>query len=168
MSGGQPLRNQGLGLTIPRVDTDMISALCAVNRQLAQRIDELIDITKRVARGEPIPDGPVIMPGARENVADLLRILLASMPRDHQVVTVGTAPTWMAENKSGLDVPVLVTNYDHAQQLRYGTATLTDTSGPVIDPESTEKIVIPPNQTLYGLVPTATISVAVSTRFLPR
>lgn len=158
MSAGQPLRNAGLGFTIPTVDTDMISALCAINRQLAERIDQLIEVT-RAARGEPVRG---------ESVSDLLRILLASMPRDHRVLTVSTAPTPMAENRGRLDVPVLVTNYDHAQQLRYGTATLTDTSGPVIDPETTEKIVIPPNETLYGLVPAATIQVAVSTLFLPR
>lgn len=165
MSGGKPL-----GLTIPRVDTDMITALCAMNRQLAMRIDELIEVIKRAARGEPMPGVPGVhvAPGARESVADLLRIALASMPRDHQVVTVGTAPTWIAENKSGLDVPVLVTNYDFAQQLRYGTATLTNTSGPLIDTEDSKKIVIPPNQTLYGMVPVATIQVAVSTLYLPR
>lgn len=159
MSAGQPLRNkQGLGLTIPRVDTDMISALCAINRQLAERIDQLIEVT-RTAAGDRVRG---------ESAAGLLRILLASMPRDHRVLVVGTSITPLAENRGHLDVPVLVTNYDHAQQLRYGTATLTDTSGPVIDPESTEKIVIPPNETLYGLVPTATIAVAVSTLFLPR
>lgn len=168
--GGQP-RRKDLGITIPRVDTDIISALCAVNRQLAERIDELIDIIKRTARGEPIPGvpgAPAVLPGAQESVAGLLRILLASMPRDHQIVTVGTTPTWMAENKSSLDVPVLVTNQDFAQQLRYGTATLTATTGPLIDPETTEKVVIPPNQVLYGLVPAATIDVAISTLFLPR
>lgn len=160
MSGGQPIRKDGLGVTIPRVDTDFISALCAVNRQLAQRIDELISVLTGAA-----PE-PVV--GQREDVAGLLRLLLASMPRDHQVVTVGTGPTPIAENTGAFDVPVLLTNFDIAQRLRYGTATLTTTSGPVIDTETTQKVVIPSNQTLYGLVPTATIQVAVSRLYLPR
>lgn len=161
MSGGKPRRNTGFGLTIPRVDTDVVSALCAVNRQLAMRIDELIDIMKRVA--------PAIVPevATQENIADLLRLLLASMPADHQVVTVGTTPTWLAENFATLGLPVLITNYDVAQKLRYGTSTVMATGGPLIDTEATEKIVIPANQSLYGLVPAATIQVAVSRLVIP-
>lgn len=155
----------GVRKLTPQLKPDDIASICTIARQLAVRIDDLI------AQLAVSPERAFMYAGRETGgIAEavyLLRLHLASMPRDHKVVTVTNEATPILENPSGNVVPVMVTNNDNAQYLRYGVGTLAGDTAPIIAPRAKEKIHIPPSTTLYGIVGGGDITVAVSRLALP-
>lgn len=149
-----------------------INALCSIGRQIAYRLDQIA-----VALGEDITPGARIdrltqRPGARMDFAEmeyLLRLYLATYPRDHSEINVTDTRTPLVENKSmSAAAPVIVTNNDHAHILYYGNSTCGVGKAPVIQPEQSLPITLPKGRTLFGIVDTGlTITVAVSVLELP-
>ena len=148
---------------------DTIAALCAIGRQLAMRLDELIHIMQQaegIAPGVPRPPG---VPAERApEWIELMRMLLASYPRAGAALTVGNSAKPIAQNTSSRPIPVLVTNQDHAQILYYGEATVEAGAAATIQPKESKKIIVPESTSLYGIVEGADIQVAVSSLVIPR
>lgn len=148
------------------VGPDTISTLCTIGRQLAVRIDRLINLWER-------PGGVPVMPGAGPlvttiGVAEMMALQLASYPRDHASVTVTNSMTPLVENAGARYIAVMVTNLDNAQRLFYGCGSVGVTSAPFIPGQDKGKIIVPPGEILYGIVSGASINVAVSTLAVPR
>ena len=160
------MKNEGLsGLNLP----DLVSAICAGDRQLAVRLDRLISLMEQAA-GQDVevfqrPSSQIVI--GLEGVKSLLGMSLASYPRDHATIQVGTTAAKLVENNSDGWISVFVTNLDNAQDLAWGNSTVKPNSGPLIPGKSKEKIHIPPSSNLYGIVGAGSISVAVSTLIVP-
>ena len=153
-----------------RTDAAIAEVLCSVGRQLALRLDKLIDIQMRaVEEPEPIP-----LPfGQKEpytpigRLVELMRLDLASYPRNHATVPVTNAGVIMISNPLPYTIPLMVTNLDNAQFLYYGSAPAAITNSPMIPPEQGLKILLSPESDLYGIVAGADINVAISDLDLP-
>lgn len=149
-------------------DATILEVICSVGRQLAYRLEKLIDVLER---GPEEPPLVTVTPGLamtpEERLVALMRLSVASYPKDHRIVAVTNAGDLIATNPLPYSIPILVTNLDNAQFLFYGTAISTVLNSPPIDPESKEKIVLSPNSDLFGIVIGAAISVAVSNLDLP-
>lgn len=158
---------------VPEIrNPNTINALCSIGRQLAYRLDQIA-----VALGEEITPGARIKT-LREREAgvidfrrmqELLRLYLASYPRDHSEITVTDTRTRLVENKSmEASAPLIVTNNDHAHLLFYGNSTCGVGKAPVIQPEQSLPVNLPRGRTLFGIVGTGlSITVAVSVLELP-
>lgn len=146
------------------------AAICEVGFQLALRVDELISVMKEARKDEMeyIPGVPGTPAARQVFLTELIGLQVASFPRDHNTVPVLTTITKLVQNSSGRWIAVVVTNLDNAQPVFYGNATLTDTTGPLIAPRTKEKVILPPNETLYGIVDAGSVDVAVSTLARPR
>lgn len=155
----------------PEINQDTIAALCAVGRQLAMRLDELIDVSKKAQGMVPGVPGitiPGVPPGRAPEWIELMRMLLASFPRDHAAVTVGSTPEPLLQNTSSRPIPVMITNGDEAQVLYWGGATVIVGLSPTIGPQGSMKILVPESTTLYGVVKDGDIQVGVSSLHIPR
>lgn len=146
-----------------------INTLCSIGRQIAYRLDQIA-----VGLGEEIVPGMAVgaRPGARmdyRELEELLRMSLASYPRDHSEITVTDTRTPLVENKSMQRAArVLVTNNDGAHLLFYGNSTCGVGKAPVIQPEQSLPVTLPVGRTLFGIVGTGlSITVAVSVLELP-
>ena len=152
----------------PSTGATLEEVICSVGRQLAVRIDKLIDVIERAPEGILPIGAPGLAIGANAQMVALLRLLAASFPRDHQVVAVTVAVTPLIVNPNPYAIPVLITNLDNAQLLHYGSALTITLQTPIIDTERSEKILVSANATLYGLVVgPAAIAVGVSNLDLP-
>lgn len=152
----------------PEISQDTIAALCAIGRQLAMRLDELIDLSKKAQGIAPGITVPGLRPARVPEWIMLMRLLLASFPRDHAKLTVSDEATPLVENPSGDAVPVLVTNTDEAKLLYYGSSTLDIDTAPVIQPRASLKILVPGSSSLYGLVEAGgDITAAISSLDIP-
>ena len=150
-----------------------VDALCSIGRQIAYRMDQIAALlgeespTQRISRERIVQPGD----GARVDLSELIylmRLLQASYPRDHAAIPVTATRTFLIENKSQEEsAPVIITNNDHAKLLYYGNATCGVGSSPVIQPEQSLPLKLPPSRTLYGVVDSGTIQVSVSTLELP-
>lgn len=154
-----------LGRIFSDVEQDTIAALCAIGRQLAVRLDKLIEVSQE-AQAAYVAGGPGVM--TLTELIELLRLDLASFPRDHRQVTVGNTPTLVFENPQNRTIPVLITNQDNAQILHYGQAAVTVTNGPTIGTKESLKVNVSQSSNLYGVVDAGTIEVGVSVLDLPR
>lgn len=155
-----------------RVGGGANAAICEVGFQVALRLDELIDLIRQAE-----PEGVEYIPGtgipatpAGRNVflIELVGLQLASFPRDHNKIAVTTTATPLMQNLSQRWMAVAVTNNGNSQEVRYGTATALADNAPLIPAKTTEKIVIPPNETLYAIVDSGSVDVAISTLATPR
>lgn len=148
-----------------QVDAAIVEVLCSVGRQLAYRLDKLIDVL------EPDEVLPGYRPGERHTpmgrLIELNRLELASYPKDHRIAVITNAGDLIINNPLPYSIPVLVTNLDNAQFLFYGTSRGTVLNAPLIDPESKEKIILSPNSDLFGIVLGAAINVGISNLDLP-
>lgn len=151
------------------IDATLIEVICSVGRQLAYRLEKLIDVLER----GPEPDVTVtptitgLAATPEERLVALMRLAVASYPKDHRVVVVTNAGVLLATNPLPYSIPILVTNLDNAQLLFWGTTISTVLNSPIIDPESSEKITLSPYSDLFGTVIGAAINVAVSNLDLP-
>lgn len=146
-----------------------INTLCSIGRQIAYRLDQIA-----VGLGEEIAPGMTVgaRPGARmdyRELEELLKMSLASYPRDHSQITVTDTRTRLVENKSMRRAArVIVTNNDGAHLLYYGNSTCGVGKAPVIQPEQSLPITLPRGRTLYGIADTGlTVLAAVSILELP-
>jgi hypothetical protein len=127
--------------------------ICAVGRQLANRLDKLIDVIQRAPEGIVPIGAPGLAITPMGQLIALMRLVTASFPRDNQILPVTTVATPLITNPNIFDIPVLVTNLDNAQLLHYGgSAATTTVQSPIIDTETTEKILVSANRTLFGIV----------------
>ena len=141
---------------------DEMAALCAIGRQLAIRLDRLIEAISGLRQlQEERQIVTVDMP-------EILALQLASFPSGHTKVTVAITPTPLIENPTDRWSAVMVTNLDNAQRLYYGNATVWTDNAPFIPGSDCLKIYIPPSETLYGIVEQATIQAGVSNLVIPR
>lgn len=155
--------------SFPQVDPTMMEMLCSSFRQIAHRLDKLIDVLERGAEEEEVDliFGPG---GARTPIGrmlELMRLDLASYPRDHQIQTVTNTGDRIMSNSQAYSIPILVTNEDNAQLLYYGSSHASTLNAPIIEPESSKKIILTPSADLYGIVIGANITVAISNLDLP-
>jgi len=148
-------------------DAGILEVICSVGRQLAYRLEKLIDVLER---GPEEPVIPIAGPGAYTPMGRLIafmRLDLASYPRDHSVVAVTNAGSLIVSNPLFHSIPILITNLSNAQFLYYGSSSVAITNGPIIDPETSHKILLSPSADLYGIVLGANINVAVSNLDIP-
>jgi hypothetical protein len=150
----------------PETDATILEVVCSVGRQLAYRLEKLIDLLERGPEEPPLVTVTTTEQQQQQLLA-LMRLVAASYPRDHRIVAVTAAGNLIATNPLPYSIPILVTNLDNAQFLFYGTSASTVLNSPMIDPESKEKIMLSPNSDLFGIVVGAAISVAVSNLDLP-
>jgi hypothetical protein len=141
---------------------DEVTALCAIGRQLATRLDRLIEGIYGLRQLQE--ERQIIS----VDVPEILALQLASFPSSHTKVIVETTPTTLVENPTDRWSAVIVTNLDNAQRLYYGTGTLGTETAPFIPSSDCLKIYIPPSETLYGIVELATITAGVSNLVIPR
>ena len=150
------------------VDASLMEVICSVGRQLAYRLEKLIDVLERGPEEAPVV---TVTPGLaltpEERLVALMRLAVASYPKDHRVVPVTNAGVLIATNPLPYSIPILVTNLDNAQLLFYGSTISTVLNSPIIDPESSQKIQLSPYSDLFGTVIGAAINVAVSNLDLP-
>lgn len=153
---------------LPETDATILEVMCSVGRQLAYRLEKLIDV---IERGPDDGLAPLFGPGAVTTpigqMIQLMRLSMASYPRNHATVAVTNAGIVMISNPHPYSIPVMITNLDNAQFLYYGSSPASVLTAPLIDPESKQKIVLSPNSDLYGIVAGAAIAVAVSVLDLP-
>jgi len=104
----------------PQTDGQILEVMCAVGRQLAYRLEKLIDV---IERGPDDGIAPMFGPGAAATpigqMIQLMRLSMASYPRNHTTVTVTAAGIVMISNPHPYTIPVMVTNLDNAQFLYY-------------------------------------------------
>lgn len=146
----------------PGIDADPVSLACGIARQEILRLDIIAQLLRELTPTQIY--GPDLYLG---RLVDLMKLDLASMPADHTTVVVGNAPQLLVANLYGGPMPYIVTNLDNAQLLFYGTGDVSVTSGPVIGPNESEKIIVPVNYRLHGIVAGANINVALSRLALP-
>lgn len=153
---------------LPETDATILEVMCSVGRQLAYRLEKLIDV---IERGPDDGIATLFGPGAVATpigqMIQLMRLSMASYPRNHATVSVTAAGIVMISNPHPYTIPVMITNLDNAQFLFYGSSPASILTSPLIDPESKEKINVSPNSDLYGIVAGAAINVAVSLLDLP-
>lgn len=141
---------------VPEIrNPNTINALCSIGRQLAFRLDQIaFALGEEVGTREPGPG----------ELEELLRLSLASYPRDHSEINVTDTRTPLVENKSMIRAArIIVTNNDHAHLLYYGNSTCGVGKSPVIQPEQSLPITLPRGRTLFGIVGAGlTITVAAS------
>lgn len=156
----------------PDMGTSEAEVICAVGRQLAYRLDKLIDLIERGEEREALI-APISGPGAAHTpigrLVELQRLELANFPKDHRTVSVGTTRVALASNPYSYTIPILVTNLDNAQFLYYGSGPVNATNNsPMIDPEESMKLYLNPEQDLYVVVAgPGNVTVAVSNLALP-
>jgi len=157
----------------PDTGASEIDVICAVGRQLAYRLDKLIDV---IQRGEPEPEellAPTTGPGVAYTpigrMVELMRLELANLPKDHRTASIGTTRVPLAQNPYSYTIPILVTNLDNAQFLYYGSGTVSVSgNSPFIEPEKPMKLYLTPSQDLYVVVAgPANVTVAISNLWLP-
>jgi len=150
------------------IDASIQEVICNVGRQLAYRLEKLIDVLERGPEAPPIVTvAPGLALTPEERMVALMRLATASYPRDHRTAAVTNAGDLIISNPNPFSIPVLLTNLDNAQFLYYGTSRATILNAPPIDPESKEKIILSPYADLYGIVLGAAINVAISNLDLP-
>jgi len=152
----------------PETSPTLEEVLCSVGRQLGFRLEKIIDLLENA--GIVIP--PVGAPGyaitPTGQMIALMRLLAASFPRDLIVVNVTIAATPLVVNPNDFDVPVIITNLDNAQLLHYGSAATMTIQSPIIQTETSEKLLVSASRTLYGIVAgPAAIAVGVSHLDIP-
>ena len=146
----------------PDTDAGIVEALCSIGRQLAYRLEKLIDVLER---GPEEPDLPLSGPSSAVSIArlvELMRLDLASYPIDHTTIAVTSSGVLLATNALPHSIPLMITNLSNADILYYGDSRATIANAPIIDPETSKKILLSPNSDLFGIVSGASISVAVS------
>lgn len=152
-----------------QTDGAILEVVCSVGRQLAYRLEKLIDVLERAPDEEGL--GPTTGPGAQYTpvgrMVELMRLQLASYPRNHSIQVVTNAGDLIISNPLSYSIPVLITNQDNAQILWYGSAPATIINAPRIQPEASKKIILSPSSDLYGIVAGANITVAISNLDLP-
>ena len=159
------MRQDDLGRTtglLPQIDADAVSLLCGIGRQVASRLDRIAALLRELK--------PDVVYGAEIRLGELLELLrldLASMPRDHANVAVGSTPTSLVLNTTGGPLPYIITNLDNAQMLHYGVGSIDANSGPIIKPKESQKVIVQSSSELHGIVGGANISVAVSRLYIP-
>jgi len=152
----------------PETSATLEEVLCSVGRQLGLRLEKIIELLDKA--GIVIP--PIGAPGfaitPTGQMIALMRLLAASFPRDLIVVPVTIAATPLVVNPNDHDVAVIITNLDNAQLLHYGSAATMTVQSPIIQTESTEKLLVSASRTLYGIVAgPAAIAVGVSHLDIP-
>ena len=153
----------------PQTNPTMLEVVCSSFRQIAFRLDKLIDVLERGPDAEAL--APITGPGQAytpiTRMVEMMRLDLASYPRDHQIRVIPNTGDKIMSNPLPYSIPILVTNQDNAQKLYYGASTATMTNAPIIEPEASKKIILSPNADLYGVVIGADITVAISNLDLP-
>lgn len=152
-----------------QTDPAILEVVCSVGRQLAYRLEKLIDVLER-APEEPglVPTtGPGVQYTPVGRMVELMRLQLASYPRDHAIKVVTNGGDLIISNLLPYSIPILITNQDNAQRLWYGSAPATINNAPLIEPEASLKIILSPSSDLYGIVSGANITVALSNLDLP-
>ncbi len=140
------------------------SELCSAFRQVVNRLDALTNALKV----SPVLNALSGMAPSFKNLERYLRLSLASMPEQHQTITVVSTATRVIANSSNDDMAVMVTNDDVANDLRYGASTIDGIRGVVLKREESVKLIVPPSTEVYALFPLATGTVTVSKLILPR
>jgi len=159
------MRREELGRTtglLPQIDADAVSMFCDTARQMALRLDIIAELLRKLK--------PDVVYGTEIYMAELIELMrldLASMPRDHGVVSVASTATPIVQNTTPGPVPYIVTNLDNAQMLHYGVESISATTGPIIKPKDSLKIIVQSSEELKGIVGGANIDVAVSRLFMP-
>lgn len=154
---------------------DLSGALCEISRQLAVRLDLLTEVMGQF----PAQILQVLEAAGHLDVRELthyMKLSLASVPITHETVRVlgGTdgagdpvAITPVIRNTIGKSVPMLITNDDNSQKLRWGASTLTQTNGAILTSEKSEKIWVPPDALVYAVFPLFTGTVSISRLGVP-
>jgi len=146
----------------PGIDADAVSMFCDTARQMAIKLDIIADLLRGLK--------PDVIYGAEMRLAELLELMrldLASMPRDHGLVSVANTATSLVLNTTGGPQPYIITNLDNAQMLHYGVDSISATTGPIIKPKDSLKIIVQSSEDLKGIVAGANIDVAVSRLYIP-
>ena len=141
---------------------DEITALCAMGRQLAVRLDRLVNSISGLAQAQEQAQLISV------DVPEILALQLATFPSGHASVEVTTAATLLMDNPTDRWSAVMVSNLDNAQRLHYGIATVWTNNAPFIPAGDCLRIFIPPSEKLYGLVEGASITAGVSNLVIPR
>lgn len=156
----------------PEMGPSEVEVICAAARQIAFRLDKLIDVIER----QEIPpelEAPISGPGVAYTpigrLVELTRLQLANFPKDHRTASIGTSREVLAQNAYSYTIPILVTNLDNAQFLYYGSGTVNASdNSPFIEPQKSMKLYLTPSQDLYVVVAgPGNVTVAVSTLWLP-
>ena len=148
------------------------AALCDVTRQILHRLDSLIQamtLSPVTAPSILRPGDPVVMHGFGDLI-ELFKLSMATVPVSHEVVQVEAAPnkiTTVIRNAGERTVPMLLTNNDNAQILRWGAETLTHLNGAVLKSESSAIINILPGTNVYAIFPLFTSTVSISRLGIP-
>jgi hypothetical protein len=144
--------------------------LCEISRQLAVRLDRLTQVMSQF---------PAQMMQVLEAAGDLdlreltkyIKLGLASVPTTHETVRVaggtGVAITPVIKNPTANSVPMMITNDDVGQLLRWGSSTLTQTNGAILSSEKSAIIRVPPNSYVYAIFPLFTGTVSISRLGIP-
>jgi len=102
---------------------------------------------------------------------EYIRLGLASVPITHervQVVGGEDVPiTPVIKNPTGRSIPMMLTNDDNAQLLRWGSDTVTQINGAILSSEKTAIIVVPPDSYIYAIFPMFTSTVSISRLGIP-
>ena len=146
------------------------TALCEMFRQLAVRLDRLTAVMSQF----PAQMIQVLQVAGDLDLGKLIeyiRLGLASVPITHervQVVGGEDVPiTPVIKNPTGRSIPMMLTNDDNAQLLRWGSDTVTQINGAILSSEKTAIIVVPPDSYIYAIFPMFTSTVSISRLGIP-
>jgi len=147
-----------------------MTALCEMTRQLAVRLDRLTAVMSQF----PAQMIQVLQVAGDLDLGKLIeyiRLGLASVPITHervQVVGGEDVPiTPVIKNPTGRSIPMMLTNDDNAQLLRWGSDTVTQINGAILSSEKTAIIVVPPDSYIYAIFPMFTSTVSISRLGIP-
>lgn len=148
------------------------AALCNVTRQVLNRLDSLIEAMTLSPVTAPAilrPGDPVVMQGFGELIR-VFKLSMATVPVTHEVVQVPCTPsaiTPVIVNPSERTIPMLLTNNDNAQIVRWGAETLTHLNGAILKSEESVIIHVLPGTTIYAIFPLFTGTVSLSRLGIP-
>lgn len=144
--------------------------LCEISRQLAVRLDRLTAVMSQF----PAQMLQVVEAAGDVDLGKLIeymRLSLASVPITHERVQVagglGVAITPVIKNPTGRSIPMMLTNDDNGQLLRWGSDTLTQINGAILSSEKSAIIYVPPNSYVYAIFPLFTSTVSISRLGIP-
>lgn len=178
----QQMRRQPLSVITQPPPADLAglgsqtAALCEISRQVINRLDMLIeaitgsplrttDALRAIEAGDPL-----LMAGIA-TLTEYFRLSLASVPITHEVLQVAggglASITPVIRNSSERTIPMMLTNDDNAQFVRWGADTLTVLNGAILKDSTSEIIRVLPNSIIYAIFPAFSSTVSVSRLGIP-
>lgn len=154
------------------------AALCDITRQVLRRFDLLIEAMggsqRSISTGVLAPRlndrADVVLINALAKLTELFRLSLATIPVTHEVVEVLESSSGITEiirNSTERVVPMMITNNDTSQFLKYGAETLTHLNGAMLMSEKSIIVNVMPSSAVYAVFPLYTASVSISRLGIP-